>query len=58
MFKVGIVTMITGVLPVQSFPTRPEADEYILKIAEKEGVKTGYIENTETGEREKIEEIK
>ena len=58
MYKVALVSMKNGVLPLQSFATRPEADEYILKIAEQEGVKTGYIENEETGEREKIGEIK
>jgi hypothetical protein len=58
MFKVALVGYKTGVLPLQSFNTKEEADIYILKIAEKEGVKTGYIENSDTKEREKIEDMK
>jgi hypothetical protein len=58
MFKVAIVDMKSGVLPLQTFNTREEADEYILEIAIHQGVKKGYIENTDTKEREIIEEIR
>jgi len=58
MFRVGLVTFISGVITAKNFPTKSEADEYILLMAEKEGVKTGYIENIETKEREKIEELR
>jgi hypothetical protein len=58
MFKVGLVTFQSGVIPAKDFSTKSEADEYILIMAEKEGIKTGYIENLETGEREKLEELK
>jgi hypothetical protein len=58
MFKVILVGIKSGVIPLKSFLTREEADEFILTIAEQEGVKTGYLEDTSTGEREKIEEIR
>jgi hypothetical protein len=59
MFKVVLVTYKSGVIPLKSFDKREEADEYILKIAEEEqGIKTGYIEDTITGKREKIEDLK
>lgn len=58
MFSVGLVTYKSGVLPIAHFNTKPEADEYVLTMAEKEGVKTGYITNMETNEREKIEELR
>jgi len=58
-FKVALVTYKSGVIPLKSFETKDEADNYILETAEKEGgVKTGYIEDTETKEKEKIEELK
>jgi len=59
MFKVAFVTYKSGVMPLKSFETKDEADNYILEIAEKElGIKTGYIEDTVTGKREKIEDLR
>lgn len=58
MFKVILVGIKSGVIPLKSFPTREEADEFILTVVEQEGIKTGYLEDTSTGEREKIEGMK
>jgi hypothetical protein len=56
MYRVALVTK-KEVLPAKDFKTRDEADNYILEIAEQEGVKVGYIDNLETHERERIENL-
>jgi hypothetical protein len=53
MFHVGIVTK-TGNIIGKEFLTRAEADDYILKIDEQEGVRRADILNKDTGERERI----
>jgi len=58
MYKVGLVTFKSGVLSARDFTTKSQAEDYILEMVDKEGVKTGYLENTETKEREKIEEMR
>jgi hypothetical protein len=58
MFKVGLLGFKSGVIPLQTFLTRELADEYILSIVAKEGIRTGYLLNTETKEREKLEEMR
>jgi len=54
MYKVGLVTFKSEVLSARDFTTKSQAEDYILEMVDKEGVKTGYLENTETKEREKI----
>ena len=38
----------------KNFNTKKEAEDYILEIADKEEVKTAYIKDRETNEREKV----
>ena len=53
MYRVGITTL-KGVTISRKFQTREKADEWILEVAEKEGVKKAIILNKETKEREFI----
>ncbi len=53
MYRVGI-TKSNGEIDSQNFETKQEADEYVLSMAEKEGLKTAMILNKETKEREII----
>ena len=38
----------------KNFPTKKEAEDYILEVADKEAVKTAYIKDLESGEKEKV----
>ncbi len=53
MYAAGVVTKL-GQIKGQSFETKEEAENYILEMAEKEGIKQGRIRNTNTGETEVI----
>jgi len=48
-FRVGIVTL-NGDIKAENFDTKPEADDYLLKMDEKEGLKQYRIIDKETGE--------
>jgi hypothetical protein len=52
MFSAGVI-LKTGEVKGKAFESREEAENYILELAEKEGIKQGRIRNTETG----IEEV-
>ncbi len=51
MYRVSLLTK-TGQNKSENFNTKPEAQDYILDIAEKEGVKRAVLLNKTTGERE------
>ena len=51
-FKAGAIIK-TGEVKGKAFETRQEAEDYILDLAEKEGIKQGRIKDLNTG----IEEI-
>ena len=53
MFRVGIVKS-NGQVEGKNFETKQEADDYILSMAEKDGLKNAMILNKETGEKEII----
>jgi hypothetical protein len=53
MYSAGVITKL-GQIKGKSFETKSEAENYILDLAEKEGLKRGEIRNTETGEKEVI----
>lgn len=55
MYRIGIVTEKGNILG-KTVKTRQEAEDYILTIAVKEGVKRADIVNKTTGTREKITE--
>ena len=50
-FRVALVTK-SGQNKSENFNTKEEAQDYILNIAEKEGVKRAVLLNKKTGERE------
>ena len=53
MFRVGIIFK-NGTIPLgQNFKTKGEAEDYILKESEKQGIKRADIKNLDTGERER-----
>jgi len=56
MFRVAILKK-DGKVVSKNFTKRPEAQDYVLDIAEKEGIKKAYILNKNTGEREIVKEI-
>jgi len=53
MFRVGIVKS-NGQVEGKNFETKQEADDYILSMEEKDGLKNAMILNKETGEKEII----
>ena len=55
MYRVGIITEQGNILG-KTVKTRQDAEDYILTIAEQEGVKRADIVNKTTGTREKITE--
>jgi len=55
-YRVALLTK-SGQNKSKNFDTKEEAQDYILNIAEKEGVKRGIILNKDTGEREIIKEL-
>jgi len=53
MFSAGVL-LKNGEVKGRAFESKPEAEAYIIDLAEKEGIKQGRIRNTETGEEEVI----
>ena len=49
------VTTKTGDIKGKAFSTKEEAENYILEMAEKEGIKQARIRNLTTGEQERID---
>jgi len=54
MYRVGLVNN-NGIPKAQNFNTRKEAEDWILEIAEKEGIRHARIRNMETKEEENID---
>jgi len=53
-YRVALVKK-DGTIISKNFNAREEAQDFILNIATNEGIKTAYILNKETKEREKVE---
>ncbi len=49
MFRIGIVKK-DGTIISQNFDTKPEAEDFVLDLAEKEGIKFYKIKDKKTGE--------
>lgn len=54
MYRAGVVTK-DGIPKAQNFETKKEAEDWILEIAEKEGIRHARIRNMETKEEENID---
>lgn len=54
MYRVGIIKK-DGKVISKNFSNKEEAEEYILLIAEKEGIKQARIRDMETKKEERIE---
>lgn len=54
MYRIAILKK-DGKVIGKNFAKRPEAQDFILDIATKEGVKKAYILDKTTGKREKVE---
>jgi hypothetical protein len=53
MFRVGLIRA-NGIPQAQNFPTREEAEEFLLKLMETEQLRQARIKDTITGEEERI----
>jgi hypothetical protein len=53
MFSVAVI-LKSGEVKGKSVTSKEEAEQYILELAEREGIKQGRIRNTATGEEEAI----
>jgi hypothetical protein len=54
MYRAGVITK-DGIPKAQNFETKREAEDWILDIAEKEGIRHARIRNAETKEDESID---
>ncbi len=52
-YSAGVVTK-TGEIQGRAFEDKSEAEQYILDLADKIGIKQGRIRNLQTGEEEVI----
>ena len=53
MFRIGIITKL-GKIIGENFNTRQDAEDFLLEIAEKEGIKRARIKDKKTGIEEDI----
>jgi hypothetical protein len=53
MFRVGLIRA-NGIPEAKNFPTREEADDFLLKLMEIEQLRQARLKDTDTGIEEKI----